>query len=132
MRHVKAIKWEARLKAVMDEIDHELEVRYGDQYPLHPARAAHGKTGSRDMDGLFDIGASFSAGFGSKHGRGYVLNVRLATLADVPKQVVRDIHLYVVNRLKEQLPKAFPDRTLEVRQDGNVFKIVGDLSLGNV
>ncbi|OGV61996.1 MAG: hypothetical protein A2498_08170 [Lentisphaerae bacterium RIFOXYC12_FULL_60_16] len=132
MRHHKAIKWETTLKTVMDEIDRELEDRYGDRYPLHPARPAHGKTASRDADGLFDIGASFSAGFGSKHGKGYVLQIRMATLADVPKKILHDIQHEVIVRLNEKLPQAFPGRQLEVKQDGNLFKIVGDLSLGNV
>ncbi len=132
VRHHKALEWERRLKKVFDAIDAELEERYGTRYPLHPARPDKGRTANPAYDGLFNVGASFSAGYGSQHGRGYVVRLRVATLENVPKGVVEEMEEFVAGRLREELPKAFPDRELEVTRDGHAFKIHGDLGLGNV
>lgn len=132
IRHPKAIAWEQKLSEIFDEIDAELEAAYGDRYPLHPARAAKGKASNPEHDGLFNLGAAFSAGYGSKHGAGYVVRLRLATLTHVPKAVIEEIEDVVVGRLRKELPKAFPGRDLTVSRDGPVFKIHGDLSLGQV
>jgi len=132
LRHWKATEWEGRLREVFDRIDDELEAKYGRQYPLHPARPPAGSTASREADGLFDIGAVFTPGFGSHHGRGYLVEVRLATPAKVPPAVVEQIEEEVVERLKALLPEAFPGRELRVERDGHLYKIIGDLSLGPV
>lgn len=130
LRDPRAVEWEGRLKEVFDRIDDHLEDRYGGRYPLRPVRARRGETANREDDGLFDIGASFTAGFGSVAGRGYVIEVRMATLSRVPPDVLEEIEEEVVLRLREELPRAFPGRKLEVVRDGPVYKISGDLSLG--
>ena len=132
MRHPKAIAWEKKLKKVFDEIDVYLESTYGKKYTLHPARAKHGTTGNREHDGLFQVGAAFSAGYGSKHGRGYIIETRMVTLDKVPVDVREDIEEEVVRLLEEKLPTAFPDRDLDVNRDGGVYKIHGDLGLGSL
>ena len=121
--------WENKLKALFDEIDDEIETRFGSLYNLHPSRAKKGSTSNREQDGLFDIGASFSPGFGSEYGRGYVLDVDMLTLDRVPKEVQEHIEEIVVQLIKEKLPRFFPERELEVKRDGNIFKIIGDLTL---
>ena len=130
-RHPKAEEWEERLKAVFDRIDDHLEDRYGHLYPLHPARPSHGRTSNREEDGLFNVGAAFSAGFGSQHGPGYVIEVRMSTLSRISAELREKIENEVAERLREDLPKAFPGRELRVERDGPVYKIFGDLSLGS-
>lgn len=130
-RHPKTAEWERKLGEVFDEIDAELEAGYGGRYPLHPARAGKERTGNPEHDGLFTVGAAFSAGYGSERGRGYVIQLRLATLQDVPQTVLAEIEDFVVRRLREKLPGAFPGRELKVDRDGSIFKIYGDLSLGD-
>ncbi len=130
MRHHKAEAWEQRLRAVFDRIDAELEARYGDRYPLHPARPEHGTTANPAHSGLFRLGGAFTAGFGSAHGPGYVVQVGMATLSHVPPEVQKQMEEQVVSRLREELPRAFPGRALHVSRDGHTFKIHGDLSLG--
>ena len=120
--------WEKKLEEVFDQIDHLMEDRYGDRYPLHPSRPERGATSQPSADGLFDLGAAFSAGFGSVHGRGYVISVRLSTLARVPADVMETIEQEVLALLQEKLPTAFPCRDLRIERDGHSFKIVGDLS----
>ena len=129
MRGLEVTRWEEKLKQVFDRIDDHLEERYGADYPLHPARAKRGAAANREDDGLFNIGAAFSAGYGSEHGRGYVVEVRMSTLSTVPEQVRNAIENEVVGLLENELPKAFPDRHLKVVRDGAVFKIIGDLGL---
>ena len=129
MRHPRTERWEAKLKKVFDQIDHRLEAEYGDRFSLHPARAKKGTTGNAETDGLFNVGAAFSAGYGSQHGRGYVVEVRMATLRQVPHALRERIAERVADWLREELPAAFPGRKLEVKRDGRVYKITGDLSL---
>ncbi len=132
LRHPKVIAWERKLSELFDKIDAELEAAYGDRYPLHPARAMQGKTANPEHDGLFNVGAAFSAGYGSQHGSGYVVRLRVVTLSKVPKPIIEEMENLIVERLREELPKVFPNRNIKVTRDGPIFKIHGDLSLGNV
>jgi hypothetical protein len=132
MRHPKAMAWEAQLKQVFDRIDTVLEERYGQDYPLHPARSTRGTTGNCEYDGLFSVGGKFTAGFGSEHGPGYTVDCHLSTLKQVPADVVETIEEEVIGLLREQLPAAFPGRDLTVSRDGHTYKIHGDLSLGDL
>ena len=129
MRHRKATEWEKRLKSVFDKIDIVLEQDYGTRFKLHPVRSPHGKTSSRSMDGLFNVGASYSAGFGSKYGAGYVVDIRLSTLERVPVEFKHELRDRVQAMLVEQLPAAFPCKVLRVDKERRHLRIHGDLSL---
>jgi len=129
VRHPKVELWETRLRRVFDRIDDQLEREHGRKLTRHPARPAQGATSSKAHDGLFNVGASFTAGFGSRHGPGYVVEVRMVTLDRVPQYLRNAIEEEVAGLLREQLPKEFPDRELVVERDGPVFKIFGDLRL---
>ena len=130
MRHPRLIKWEGKLKKILDELDVLLEDEYGAQYQLHPARAKRGQTSNKARDGLFDITAGFSAGYGSEYGRGYIVNIHLSTLENVPEKIKHEIEMIVLEKLKKKLPQHFPGKNLQVNKDNNVIKIHGDLSLG--
>jgi hypothetical protein len=96
--------------------------------PLHPRR--HLETNvNPEADGLFNIGAAFSAGFGSKTGPGYVVEIRLATLKEVPADVRAEIKAKVFQYLEERLPAAFPGKTLRVSDENGIIRIHGDLGL---
>ena len=129
MRHRKAIEWEQRLKAAFDEIDVELEHDYGDRFSLHPSRSPEGRTSNPESDGLFNVGASYSAGFGSALGAGYVVSIRLSTLESVPSELKIELRERVQEMLRERLPYVFPGKSLEVALEGHHLRIVGDLSL---
>lgn len=129
MRHPRAEEWESRLQAALDRVDVALEKEYGGRYPLHPARLPHGQAASRKYDGLFQLGASFSAGFGSSLGPGYVLDVRMVTLSHVPEGEREAIIAHAIELLKEELDKTFPGTELRIDRDGGVYKLHGDLSL---
>ncbi len=129
----KLDRWEARLKQIFDEIDSEFESEgHGRKFPRHPRRPPAFATSNREDDGLFDIGAAFTVGIGSKHGAGYVLQARIATLENVPKDIQQTFEDEVVRRLKAKLPAAFPGVELHVDRDGTIYKIHGDLSLGSL
>ena len=132
MRHPNLIKWEKKLKSVLDDIDVLLEEKYGKEYDLHPARRKHGSTSNRSHDGLFDIRGDFTLGLGSDKGKGYIVDIDLKTLENIPQNIIDQIENETIKELKERLTPAFPDRELKVERDGNVIKIVGDLSLGNI
>lgn len=133
----KLERWEDRLKQVFDEIDAEFEEeiaagRYGPPPARHPARPPAGTTSNREDDGLFDLGAAFTVGIGSRHGPGYVVQARIATLERIPPAIQRKFEAEVARRLRDKLPNVFPDVKLHVDLDGHVYKIHGDLSLGTL
>lgn len=129
MRGGSVREWEKKLKRVFNRIDAELETEYGDRFQLRSKRPEAGQTSNPEADGIFNIGAVFSAGYGSEHGRGYIVKIEMSTLSRVPGEVREEIAGKVAARLRELLPQAFPERELEVARDSNVFKIIGDLRL---
>lgn len=130
MRHPHLIEMEKRLKSLFDEVDDRLEDLYGREYTLHPARPGRGTTSNREQDGLFNVGADFTPGFGSRLGRGYVIDVEMKTLENVPDAKREEILAETVNMVRKRLPHYFPNRVLRIDRDGRTFKIYGDLSLG--
>ena len=126
MLHPGIQEWEHNLKIIFDEIDDYLEDVYGNKYRLHPARPARGRTADKGHDGLFNVGATFSAGFGSKYGRGYVVEVDMVTLESVPREVQMKIEADVMWLLREKIDSHMPDRWVRIDKDGNVIKIHGD------
>jgi len=131
--HTRLERWEHKLKAIFDEIDAELEAEgRGKNYRRPPARPPAGTTSNREDDGLFDLGAAFSVGIGSRHGPGYVLQARIATLDPVSPDTQKKLEDEVARRLRKKLPAAFPGVRLHVNRDGRVYKIHGDLSLGRL
>lgn len=132
VQHHRLEVWEKKLKEVLDALDDLLEGKYGNQFRLHPARPEQGKTSNKAHDGLFDIVASFSMGTGSKHGKGYVVDVHMATLDHVPLHVQKEIEDISLQVLQKELPVYFPGKNLQINKDGHVIKIYGDLSLGKL
>lgn len=129
MRSREAIEWERKLKGVFDAIDAELEEQYGADYALHPSRPKQGTTSNPEHDGLFNIGAAFSAGFGSTHGPGYTVEIRLSTLRSVPSGIREKIKQQVFQTLEQRLPETFPGNELQVSEENGLIRIHGDLSL---
>ncbi len=128
--HPKMIKFDETLKQIFDEIDDYLEDHYGDLYSLHPARLERGEAGNKSHDGLFNVGASYTAGFGSVYGKGYAIEIRMVTLEKVDPALVKEIEDKVKELLEKKLAEFFPDRKIYVNKDGNILKIYGDFSLG--
>lgn len=126
---VRTEKMEEALFKALEAADSVLESRYGDRFPLHPARPSHGTSVNRQYDGLFELGAGFSAGFGSKAGPGYALVFRIVTLDAVPEDFRNQFEAEAVELLQAELGKTFPNRQLSIVKDTNGWKIVGDLSL---
>ena len=126
---VRTEKMEETLFQALEAADAQMEERYGDAFPLHPARPPHKTSVNRQYDGLFEIGAGFSAGFGSKFGPGYALSLRIVTLQNVPADFREKFESEAVEVLQEELKRHFPDRELKIVRDVDSWKIVGDLSL---
>ena len=118
------------MKELFDEVDHYIEDLYCGKYSLHPVRPLRGETANPEADGLFNVGANFTPGYGSELGRGYIIDVKIATLEKVDEGIRREIHTAVANKVEELLPLHFPERKLVVRRDINHYKIQGDFCLG--
>ena len=129
MRHQSVEKWEAQLNGLLKRVDRALEETYGKVSDVHPSRPPQGSTANPQQDGLFRVTASFSPGFGTEFGKGYVLQLDLVTLRNVPERQVETIRQEAVRLIQEGLEEVLPGRHLTVKRDGDVWKIVGDLSL---
>lgn len=129
--HPSQVKLEKNMRALCDELDDRLEEKFGQRYPLHPNRPQRGATASVAYDGLFSTGTQFTLGYGSKHGRGYVISVEMRTLATVDKKDEEEVEEATVTILEELIPHYFPERKISLKKDGHVYKLVGDFSLGN-
>lgn len=130
MQHPKSEEWDRKLQGIFERVDHALEDEFGHLYSLRANRPARGQTSNPQMDGLFNFGASFTAGFGSDYGRGYVVDLDIGTWETIPEQQRAQIHDKALDLLKYELAAVFPGRRLEVVEDGPVWKIVGDFNLG--
>ena len=132
IHHPKMIEFKRTFQRMFNEVDRAIEARFGDRYPLHPARPRHGTTSDPSAEGLFNIGADFTMGYGSRYGRGYLIDIHMATLEDVPPDERWEVVQAVIEKLEELLPEHFPNRNLEIFCEGDHFKICGDFSLGSV
>jgi len=130
--HPKTNAFKNKLLLATHEVDQYLEDKYKGCFPLHPNRPERGTTSNPQMDGLFNVGLSFSPGYGSKFGRGYVLDLTISTLAKVPHELREKIQGEAVDVLKNALKKHLPERDLQIDWDHKVYKIHGDLSLGSL
>lgn len=128
--HPKTNEFDAAMKAMFDRIDHALEDRYGGSWRLRRNRPERGRTANPEADGLFNVGVFFTPGFGSRLGRGYLVEIVLATEEPVPAARRAEIEEAVRDLLVELLPEYFPGRDLRVERDGSMYKIHGDLGLG--
>ncbi|MGL1894128.1 MAG: hypothetical protein OCD02_21040 [Spirochaetaceae bacterium] len=132
MQSSQSIEWDRQLKKLFDDVDDYLEDKYGDLYPLHPNRMKRGLTSNKEMDGLINIGASFSPGYGTEFGRGYVIDLHLSTLVGVDSETKNQIEINAIKMVGKLLDKYFPGRALDIKKDGVIYKICGDLSLGSL
>lgn len=131
-QHPKTAAWDKALEEAVDRVNRTLEVLHGESYPLSPNRPGVGKTCNPQMDGLFNFGVKFTMGYGSSLGKGYVLDLVIATRAAVPENVRIAWEEEAAVLLARELQESFPGRDLQVRKDGRDWKIVGDFRLGQV
>lgn len=126
---VRTERMEEALFRALEAADSVMEERYGKSFVRHPARPEHGKSVNRQYDGLFQFGAGFSAGFGSKFGPGYALSFRIVTLQPVPPSFREKFEAEAVEVLKGELERALPGRGLDIVKDSGGWKMIGDLSV---
>jgi len=132
LHHPKTIEFDARMKAMFDRIDGIMEERHGGRWRLRRNRPGRGETANPEADGLFNLGVFFDPGFGTKLGRGYLVEVDLASGEEIPSGDREAIEREVLELLRRFLPEHFPERRFEVGREGRMYKIRGDLSLGEV
>lgn len=121
---------EDQLFDALENTDAEMERRYGDRFDLHPARLPNGEAARRQYDGLFSLSAGFSAGFGSKFGPGYALDLRMVTLDAVPDSFRIQFESEAIEFLQAELDRIMPERKMKIVKDVNGWKIIGDLHIG--
>ena len=132
MYHPKMVEWDNRMKAMFDRIDSVLEDRYGGRWKLRRNRPGRGKTANPDASGLFNVGTFFDPGYGTELGRGYLVEIIIATEEEVPEEIEEEIRQFVKELLERMLPQFFPERRLSVGREGTMYKIYGDLRLGEI
>lgn len=129
--HPKQEELESKLSQLCQDLDNHLEDEYGSRYAIHPNRMKRGTGSNPRFDGLFSTSLAFTLGYGSKTGRGYVLEVDIRTLDRVSPSERREIEDEAFSFVEGDLATRFPDRDLSIVRDGNLMKIVGDFSLGD-
>lgn len=129
MLNQRVEEWEMKLDDLLKRVDQTLEDLYGSQLARHPARPSRGSTSNPQHDGLFRVTARFTPGFGSELGKGYELRFDMVTLETLPEKQAGLIQQKAVQLIQDGLEEVLPGRGLRVKRDGNIWKIVGDLSL---
>ncbi|MBK5200466.1 MAG: hypothetical protein JJE21_02925 [Spirochaetaceae bacterium] len=129
--HPKQDELERTLNKMCLDLDNYLEDKYGDLFPKHPNRLKRGQAANGNYDGLFSVNTNFSLGYGSNEGRGYVVDIDIVTLSWVSKNVEKKVSDDGVEYMRSLLPKYFPTRKIYLKVDNNLFKLVGDFSLGS-
>jgi hypothetical protein len=129
MRNPLVEAWEAKLNGLLRQVITKLEEDYGAVVPRHPARPAHGETPNPQNDGLFRITGTFTPGYGSQWGKGYVLDIEPVTLDEFPRETWATVEAEACRMIQEGLEAVLPGRGLELKRDGSVWKIIGDLAL---
>ena len=130
--HPKQEILEEKMAQMCQALDNHLEDIYGDHYRLHPNRLRRGKGSNPSFDGLFSTSLAFTLGYGSEYGRGYVVNVEIRTLDKVSQYDSMKIQAEAFSFISRNLKKFIPDQDLKIVQDGNLMKVIGDFSLGDV
>lgn len=130
--HPKQEEFEQRLDDMCVELDNYLEDQYTDIFALHPNRPKRGSGANPSYDGVFATSISFTLGYGSKYGRGYLVVIDVRTLQFVSSVQREEINNRAFVFIQKSLPLHFPERKLEIVRDGNLLKIIGDFSLGDV
>lgn len=123
---------ERQLSIMCQNLDNHLEDMYGTKFRLHPNRMERGSGSNPSFDGLFSTSCAFTLGYGSRTGRGYLVNVDIRTLDWVSMtdkaQILDEAYDYLVRNIDRDVP----GRKLGVVKENNLIKIVGDFSLGEV
>jgi hypothetical protein len=130
--HPKQEELEKRLDKLCMSLDNYLEDQYTDIFTLHPNRPKRGAGANPSYDGVFATSVSFTLGYGSKYGRGYLIVIDVRTLQYVSSSQREEINNRAFLFIQKNLPVAFPERKLEIVRDGNLLKVIGDFSLGDV
>jgi len=123
---------ESSLNVLCNELDNYLEDTYEGVFGRHPNRPERGSGANPSFDGVFCTTAAFTLGYGSDYGRGYLINIDVRTLERVSQDQMEEIKNRAFVFTQSKLPVIFPSRRLEIVRDGNLLKIIGDFSLGDV
>lgn len=128
--HPKQELLEQQMAKLCQALDNWLEDGFGENWPIHPNRMKRGTGANPSFDGLFSTSVAFTLGYGSKSGRGYLVNVDIRTLKFVTSQEKTEVLDAAASFLRNNIEEYIPDRKLDVVKEGNLIKIVGDFSLG--
>ncbi|AHH03052.1 Hypothetical protein BHY_0101 [Borrelia nietonii YOR] len=108
------------------DVDCVLENEFGSSYKVHPNRPSRGRTANGLLDGLFRVTTSFTLGYGSKFGRGYLIIIEIITLDIVDVEFSNRVIERGIKVFDEKLKEKFPGKKLSIVYDINVYKIIGD------
>jgi len=130
--HPKTDAWDMKVYELVCRVDEELEKTFGKQIHLRINRPAAGTTASPQMDGAFNLGLVFTAGFGSEYGRGYSLDLEIAASEYLGQAERRQYELTAKSMLEAALRDEFPGRNLHFVEDCGRWKLLGNFNLGEI
>ncbi|AWG42494.1 hypothetical protein CR532_00490 [Candidatus Borreliella tachyglossi] len=108
------------------DVDSALEDEFGSAYEIHPNRPSRGRAANGLLDGLFRVTTSFTPGYGSRFGRGYLIIIEIITLDVVDIEFSRRVVERGIKVFGEKLDEKFPAKKVFIVHDINVYKIIGD------
>lgn len=120
---------ELQFSELAKALDNKLEDCFGVRFNLHPNRPKRGTGANPSFDGLFATTVAFTLGYGSKFGRGYIVNIDIRTLECISAHDRELINTCAFEFLTENISVYVPGRELSVVHDGRLIKIIGDFSL---
>ncbi|UPA17626.1 hypothetical protein R5397_03915 [Borrelia sp. MN22-0132] len=119
-------EFENALFKICLDVDCVLEDEFGNSYKVHPSRLSRGTAANGLLDGLFRVTTSFTLGYGSKFGRGYLVIIEIITLDIVDVEFSNRVIERGIEVFGEKLKERFSGKKLSIVHDMNVYKIIGD------
>lgn len=110
-------------------IDNYLEDTFSDEITIHPMRMKRGKGANPIHDGVFSTTIIFSMGFGTKYGRGYIINISISTLDNVSSHLKERIEEATFDFASKHAEEYLPGRNVECVRDAGLIKLIGNFSL---
>ncbi len=94
------------------DVDFVLENEFGNSYDIHPNRPFRGKAANGLLDGLFSVTTTFTSGYGSRFGRGYLIIIEILTLNFVDDEFWDKINKRGIEIFREGLKINFQAKIL--------------------
>ncbi|MCR5732214.1 MAG: hypothetical protein K6G51_04685 [Sphaerochaetaceae bacterium] len=110
-------------------IDNHLEDMFSEEINIHPSRMKRGVGANPIHDGIFSVTIIFSMGYGTKYGRGYIINLSISTLDNISYELKQRIEEETFDFVSRHVNEYIPNRNIECVRDAGLIKLIGNFTL---